>query len=56
MRGAEDIFVEPTGGLEQIEVRFDRSKLAQFGLNIDEANRALRIGFSGESAGARFRK
>ena len=35
-------------------VRFDRSKLSQFGLSIEEANRALRSGFSGESAGLVF--
>lgn len=49
--GAEDIYVEPVGGLPQISVKFDRNKLAQFGLSIDEVNRVLRSGFSGESAG-----
>jgi cobalt-zinc-cadmium resistance protein CzcA len=52
--GANDVFVEPIGGLEQIEVKFDRTKLAQFGLNIDEVNRALRTAFSGETAGLVF--
>jgi len=52
--GAEDVFVEPIGGLEQIEVKFDRSKLAHYGVSIEDANRTLRIGFSGESAGFVF--
>ncbi len=49
--GAEDIYVEPIGGLPQITVRFDRARMAQFGLSIEEVNRVLRSGFSGESAG-----
>jgi cobalt-zinc-cadmium resistance protein CzcA len=49
--GASDIYVEPVGGLPQISVKFDRSRLAQFGLSIEEVNRVLRSGFSGESAG-----
>lgn len=49
--GAEDVYVEPIGGLPQIDVKFDRARLAQFGLSIDEVNRVLRSGFSGESAG-----
>ena len=52
--GAEDVFVEPIGGLPQLVVTFDRAKLALFGLNIEEANRALRTGFSGEAAGMVF--
>ncbi len=52
--GAQDVFVEPIGGLPQIVVKFDRNKLAQFGISMDEVNRALRAGFSGESAGLVF--
>src|SRR5258708_22525992 len=33
--GAQDIFVEPIGGLTQIAVRFDRNKLALFGLSME---------------------
>lgn len=49
--GAEDIYVEPIGGLPQINVRYDRNRLAAFGLSVDDVNRVLRSGFSGESAG-----
>ncbi len=52
--GAQDVFVEPIGGLAQIVVKYDRAKLAQFGLSMDEANRTLRSGFSGEAAGLVF--
>jgi cobalt-zinc-cadmium resistance protein CzcA len=54
IEGAKDIFVEPINGLPQIVVRFDRARLAQFGLSIEEVNRILRTGFSGEVAGQVF--
>jgi len=56
VNGAEDIYVEPVGGLPQIVVRFDRNKLAMFGLSIDEVNQVLRSGFAGESAGMVYEK
>lgn len=52
--GAEDVFVEPIGGLPQIVVKWNRQRLAQFGLSIDEVNRVLRAGFAGEVAGLVF--
>jgi heavy metal efflux system protein len=51
VEGAQDIYIEPIGGLPQYVVEFDRNKLAQFGLSIDEVNRVLRSGFSGDAAG-----
>lgn len=56
VQGAEDIYVEPVGGLPQIVVRPDRNKLAMFGLSIDEVNSVLRTGFAGESAGMIYEK
>jgi heavy metal efflux system protein len=52
--GAQDIFIEPVGGLPQLVVDVDRSRLAQFGLSTEEVNKTLRAGFSGESAGVVF--
>lgn len=54
VEGAEDVFVEPIGGLPQIVVKWNRQRLAQFGLSIDEVNRVLRAGFAGEVAGLVF--
>jgi cobalt-zinc-cadmium resistance protein CzcA len=56
VEGAEDIYVEPIGGMPQIVVKWDRNRLAQFGLSVEEANRVLRAGFSGETAGLVFEK
>ena len=54
VEGATDIFVEPIGGLRQVVIRYHRDKLAQFGVDIADVNRAIRMGFSGESAGQVF--
>jgi cobalt-zinc-cadmium resistance protein CzcA len=54
VEGAEDVFVEPIGGLPQIVVKWNRQRLAQFGLSINEVNRVLRTGFAGEVAGLVF--
>lgn len=51
VEGANDVYVEPIGGLPQFMVTFDRNKLTQFGLSIEEVNRVLRTGFAGETAG-----
>lgn len=51
VEGANDVYVEPISGLPQFMVTFDRNKLAQFGLSIEEVNRVLRTGFAGETAG-----
>lgn len=54
VEGAEDLYVEPIGGLPQFVVRWNREKLAQFGITIQDANQVLRSGFSGEVAGLVF--
>ncbi len=56
IQGAQDIYVEPIEGLSQYVVKFDRNKLAQFGLSIDEVNRVLRSGFAGDAAGWVYEK
>lgn len=56
VEGAEDLYVEPIGGMPQIVVKWDRDRLSQFGLSIEEVNRVLRSGFSGEVAGLVFEK
>ena len=52
--GAQDVYVEPIGGLRQIVVRYNRDELARFGLNIEDANQTMRTAFSGEPAGLVF--
>ncbi|MFN8416112.1 MAG: CusA/CzcA family heavy metal efflux RND transporter [Cytophagaceae bacterium] len=49
--GAKDVYIEKVTGLPQILVKFDRDKVAQFGLNIQDMNRIVSAAFAGESAG-----
>jgi cobalt-zinc-cadmium resistance protein CzcA len=49
--GAQDIYVEEVTGQSQIVIKFDRDKIAQFGLNIEDINQVIKAGFAGESAG-----
>ncbi|MEA3479634.1 MAG: CusA/CzcA family heavy metal efflux RND transporter [Bacteroidota bacterium] len=51
IEGAGDIRVEQIVGLPQLLVKYKRDKIAQYGLNINDINRIIRIAFAGESAG-----
>jgi len=51
VEGAQDLYVEQITGLPQIVITFDRDKIAQFGLNIEDVNRAIQTGFAGQLAG-----
>lgn len=52
--GASDVFVEQTMGLPQLVVKYDREKIARFGVNIDELNTIIRTAYAGETAGVVF--
>jgi heavy metal efflux system protein len=51
IEGVEDINVEKVTGLAQVQVSFNRDRLAQYGLSIEDANRVLRAAFAGSQAG-----
>ncbi len=51
IEGAQDLYIEQATGQEQIVIKFDRDRIAQFGLNIEDVNRVIKTGFAGESAG-----
>lgn len=52
--GVEDINVEKVTGLAQVQVEFNRDRLAQYGLSVEELNRILRTAFAGSQAGIVF--
>ena len=52
--GAGDVKVDQTDGLPQLMVNFNRTKIAQYGLNIEELNTLVRTAFAGETAGVVF--
>ena len=54
VEGVADIKVEATKGLPQMTVKYERAKLAQYGLNVQELNTIVRTAFSGEVAGVIF--
>ena len=49
--GAADITVEKIVGLPQLNVRYNRAKMAQYGLQINELNRIIEMGFAGAKLG-----
>jgi cobalt-zinc-cadmium resistance protein CzcA len=51
IEGVEDINVEKVTGLAQIQIEYDRDRLAQYGLSIEDVNRVLRAAFAGSQAG-----
>ena len=46
--------MEKTAGLPQISVKYNREKIATYGLTIEELNRQLTMAFGGEMAGSIF--
>jgi len=54
VEGAADISVEKTAGLPQMSVKYDRQKIAKYGLNIEDLNKVVTIGFAGMPAGTVF--
>ncbi len=54
IKGTVSPRVEVTSGLPQITIRYDRDKIARYGVNIDDLNHIVRAAFAGESAGLVF--
>jgi len=54
IEGAADISVEKTAGLPQMAIKYDRAKLAEFGINIADLNQIISTGFAGAKAGNVF--
>ncbi|MEZ4874161.1 MAG: CusA/CzcA family heavy metal efflux RND transporter [Flavobacteriaceae bacterium] len=54
VEGASDITVEKVAGLPQMNVAFDRAKIARYGLNIADLNEMISMGFAGKRVGSIF--
>ena len=54
VEGASDIIVEKVEGLPQMNVSFDRAKIARHGLNIADLNEMISMGFAGKVVGSIF--
>ena len=51
VEGVSDAKAERVAGLPQITIRYNKDKLAMYGLQIGDVNRVVRMGFAGEAAG-----
>ena len=54
VEGATEPQIERTTGLPQITIEYDRSKIASYGLNIQDLNKTVSTAFAGGIAGAVF--
>lgn len=52
--GAADVILEKTTGLPQYNVKYNRTKIAQYGIDIKSLNRFVSAAFGGEKAGVVF--
>ena len=54
VEGASDIIIEKVEGLPQMNVSYDRNKIARYGLNISDVNEIISMGFAGKTVGNIF--
>ncbi|MCL4119608.1 UNVERIFIED_CONTAM: hypothetical protein GTU68_020541, partial [Idotea baltica] len=54
VEGAADISVEKIAGLPEMNVNYNRAKIARFGLNIQDLNDMISMGFAGKTVGNVF--
>lgn len=54
VQGATSPQIERVSGLPQINVEYDRTRMANYGLNIQEVNSAVSTAFAGQAAGQVF--
>ncbi|QHI36254.1 Cobalt-zinc-cadmium resistance protein CzcA [Kordia antarctica] len=52
--GAADISVEKIAGLPEMNIQYNRSKIARYGLNIQDLNEMVSMGFAGKTVGNVF--
>ncbi len=51
VEGSEAVYVESVTGMPQIVIDYNRTTIAQYGLNISDINRVVNAAFAGESSG-----
>lgn len=52
--GVGDVRVDQTEGLQQLTVHYDRKRLAQYGVSVEDVNQIIRSAYAGEFAGVVF--
>lgn len=51
VEGSSGIYVEAVAGLPQITIQYNRTAIAQYGLNISDINNVVNTAFAGETSG-----
>jgi len=54
VKGVSTTYIEKVSGLPQIQVAYNRDKMAQYGLNISDVNMILKTAFAGSVTGVVF--
>lgn len=54
VEGAADIILEKVDGLPQMKIEYDRAKIAKYGMNVEDLNQVVTMGFAGLTAGTVF--
>lgn len=54
INGAGDVKVDQTEGLQQLSIRYNRDRLAQYGVNVSDVNQVIRAAYAGEQVGDIF--
>lgn len=52
--GAGDVKVDQTDGLQQLNIKYNRQKLAQYGISVEDVNQVIRAAYAGEQVGNIF--
>ncbi len=52
VQGVAEPQIEQTAGLPQITITYDRTRIANYGLNIEDINKVVSTAFAGESSGS----
>lgn len=51
VKGSSGLYVEAVTGMPQIVIQYNRSAIAQYGLNVSDINRVVNAAFAGETSG-----
>lgn len=49
--GAQNLYIEPITGMPQVVISYKRDQIAKYGFHINAINKAINMGFAGQSAG-----
>ncbi len=54
IKGVQDLYIEPITGMQQVVITFNKNALAQYQINITDANKIINASLAGQSTGLLF--